>query len=57
MNGPTLFGPFSLVKSEATRKLKVLGPPAPAIKPVKEFETNSSLKFASEIASFIAMAV
>ena len=52
--GPTRFGPFSRVVSKAVSIFAVEGPPEPAIKPVRGFDTSSSPRPASAMACSMA---
>ena len=56
MNGPMRFGlPFSSTVRCASNRLRVDGPPEPAIRPVRSFETSRSSRPASAIACCMAM--
>ena len=55
MNGPMRFGlPFSITMRCASKRLRVDGPPEPAISPVRSLETSPSSSPASAIACSIA---
>ena len=56
MNGPIRFGlPFSMTMRCASNRLRVEGPPEPAISPERSFETSLSSSPESSIACCIAM--
>src|SRR4051812_43000114 len=54
-NGPTRFGPFSLVMAAASTMARVDGPPAPTIRPVRSLEPSAASRPESAIACSMAM--
>src|SRR5262252_4267365 len=54
-NGPIRFGPLVRVVSAASTMVRVDGPPAPTIRPVRSWLTSSSARPESRIACSMAM--